>query len=190
MTNVRTIDGEGRTRVGGWIQTASGQPFWPLDPRPDEIHVYDVAHALSNLCRFGGHCKTFYSVAEHSVLVSRCVPLVDSLWALLHDATEAYVVDVPRPLKRDLPEYQLAEERVARCVAERFELPWPTPPSVVAADVAVLQAERRALMTTCALSWELDVEPADVVVRGLGPVDARWKFRDRFDELLGLRALR
>ena len=87
-------------RVGDWIQTMSGVIFYPLDPRPEEIRIEDIAHALSHQCRFAGHCREFYSVAEHSVRVSRELPQEFMLWGLLHDASEAYLVDLPRPIKR------------------------------------------------------------------------------------------
>ncbi|MBY0513267.1 MAG: hypothetical protein K2P78_05075 [Gemmataceae bacterium] len=93
---------DGGTRRGDWIQTATGHKFWPLDPRPGDVDVRDVAHALSNLCRFTGHAREFYSVAQHSVLASRIVPPASALAALLHDAAEAYMGDVARPWKRFL----------------------------------------------------------------------------------------
>jgi hypothetical protein len=65
---------------GDWIQTATGRPFWPIDPRPEDIDIEDIAHALSMLCRFGGHCLRFYSVAEHSVLLSQYVAPEHKLW--------------------------------------------------------------------------------------------------------------
>src|SRR5579885_2784587 len=92
-------------RHGDWIQTYCGVAFYPLDPRPEEILIEDIAHALSMLCRFTGHVKRFYSVAQHCVYVShRCDPK-DALWGLLHDAAEAYLNDISRPVKslRELP---------------------------------------------------------------------------------------
>src|SRR5580692_700756 len=115
---------------GDWIQTATGRQFWPMDPRPDEIFIDDIAHALSMLCRFGGHCLRFYSVAEHSVLLSRVAPQKHKLWALLHDASEAYLVDVPRPIKPMLVGYKAAEEKIQRAIAVRFNLHFGIPEDI------------------------------------------------------------
>lgn len=106
---------------GDWIQTYSGRAFYPLAPYPQDVCIEDIAHALSQLCRFGGHCRRFYSVAEHSVLLSRVVVPEFQLWALLHDASEAYLVDVPRPIKKQLPAYVEAERRVMAAICARFE---------------------------------------------------------------------
>ena len=85
---------------GPWIQTFTGKRFHLFDPSPDEVCIEDIAHALSNICRFGGHCLTHLSVAEHSVTVSRHVRPSLALPALLHDAPEAYIGDIVTPLKQ------------------------------------------------------------------------------------------
>lgn len=87
------------TLAPGWIQTFTGRAFWPLRPRAEDVRIEDIAHALAMKCRFGGMTRQFYSVAQHSVLVSRIVPPADALWGLLHDAAEAYLPDVCRPIK-------------------------------------------------------------------------------------------
>ena len=89
---------------GPYIQTVSGRRVNPLDPSPDDIDVHDIAVALSNQCRFGGHTRRYYSVAQHACIVSdqmleRGADAQDALWGLLHDASEAYLVDLPHPLK-------------------------------------------------------------------------------------------
>ena len=96
-----------------WIQTHLGIQFIVLEPRFENIHIGDIAHALSMNCRFNGHCKDFYSVAEHSVHVSRILdddPNL-ALWGLLHDASEAYITDLPRPVKNAMPQFEEIEER-------------------------------------------------------------------------------
>ena len=99
-------------RGDGWITTYTGQHFYPLDPRPHEVNMLDIAHALSMICRFNGHTQFFYSVAEHSI---RCAYHAHEQWpdrielqlaALLHDASEAYLCDIPRPVKLQLPDYR------------------------------------------------------------------------------------
>ena len=134
------------TRHGDWMMTVSGRTFWPLDPRAEEIAIEDIAHSLAHQCRYAGHTRAFYSVAQHSVLVAQHLPPELQLWGLLHDASEAYLVDLPRPVKRHLPLYDVAEDRVMRCVAHRFNLPWPCPPQVKRVDNAILTDEMRQLM--------------------------------------------
>jgi len=133
------------------ILTSTGKWFDVLKPLPEHIEVSDVAHALSNLCRFGGHSITFYSVAEHSILVSKLIAhrggsLDNQRWGLLHDASEAYVADLPRPVKQLLPMYHEIEDRVQEAVARKYGLPWPIPDEVHQADNDMLAIELRAYM--------------------------------------------
>jgi hypothetical protein len=138
----------GVDRLDGFIGTFSGLRFWPLDPNPAKILIDDIAHALAHRCRFGGHSSKFYSVAEHCVHVSQlCLP-EHALWGLLHDASEAYLVDLPRPLKL-LPEfavYREAERRLQRAVAVRFGLAPEQPASVTEADDTMLWIEAHSLL--------------------------------------------
>ena len=135
------------TRVGGWIQTYTGVAFYPFDPRPSEIQIHDIAHALSMQCRFTGHVKEFYSVAQHSVLVALHCPQEDRLWALLHDATEAYLADVARPVKQHavMEPYRTIENDLERMICQRFGLPLEKPSSVTVADKRMLATEKRDL---------------------------------------------
>lgn len=172
------------SRRGDWMQTFTGRRFYPLDPRPEDIDQEDIAHALANLCRFGGHCRRFYSVAEHSVLVSQVVPPEDALVGLLHDATEAYLVDVPRPIKRSLSNYADIEEQLWRVISYKFDVPFHMPPSVKKADNDVLLAERDALLGYAAGAWDIPGEAAKVEVWGRSPMHAKELFLDRLNELL------
>lgn len=173
-----------RPRAGDWIQTFTGRQYWPLDPRPEDVSLYDIAHALSLLCRYGGHCREFYSVAEHSVLVSRVVPERFALQGLMHDATEAYCVDVPRPLKRFLPSYEHVEHVNWVAICQAYGMPVELDETVHAADNSVLVAEMRVLMRQTGHDWSLQgVEPADVRIRCLQPSEAEWEFIARFKEL-------
>lgn len=125
-----------------YIRVFTGRKFWPLDPRPEEIDILDIAHALSMNTRWGGHCHRFYSVAQHSLFVARYLPTLE---ALLHDASEGYLLDMPRPLKRQMPEYSAIEDRLMRCIADRFDFQYPFPKEVKAADDFALYYEKLKL---------------------------------------------
>mgnify|MGYP001554442680 CR=1 FL=1 len=175
-------------RKGKWMQTVSGRAFWPLDPHPEEIDIEDIAHALGHMCRYGGHSSRFYSVAEHSTLVSYFVPPEHALAGLMHDATEAYLVDVPRPIKHNLPTYREIEGQLWAVIAVRFGLPLELPQAVHDADVAVLFAEQKALMKPSPLpDWgmglttPIDASSAHVV--GWNPMTAKHDFLRRFHHL-------
>lgn len=168
-----------RVRKGDWILTASGVEFWPLDARAIDVVVWDIAHALSNMCRFTGHCREFYSVAQHSLLVASIVPSEDRKWALLHDASEAYLTDLPRPLKRYSAmgeEYKRIESRLMEVICERFELPLACPESVKHADNVLLATEKRDLMPTGDKPWEHLPAPLETLIRPMSPFVARKKF--------------
>lgn len=176
-------------RTGNWMITASGKRYYPLDPRADEVDINDIAHSLAKQCRWGGHCPKFYSVAEHSVLVSTKVPREHALTALLHDATEAYLVDVPRPIKQYLPEYVKMEMLNWRVIAERFQLPDDLPRCVHDADNAVLMAEAQAFHTydgMCPINLPEGTPPANVSIHCLLPETAKQRFLDRFHDLTSL----
>ena len=120
-------------RIGNWMQTIGGRAFYPLDPHPSDIDIMDIGCALSMLCRFGGHCNRFYSVAEHSFRVSKAIEEAggtkDEMFAgLMHDAAEAYVGDMVWPVKQAMPEYKRIEKLVEQAIAMKFDLPDPMPP--------------------------------------------------------------
>ncbi len=178
---VNALDGE--QRLGNWMQTYTGRRFFPIDPRPEEVFIEDIAHALSLACRYGGHCLEFYSVAEHSVLCSYVVPEEDRFAALMHDATEAYVADVIRPLKPYLTGYAQIEHNVWVAIATRFNIPLVLPKSVKIADNSVLLREQIAIMAPAPEPWNVPGEPADVEVMGWTPIVAEVNFLERFHEL-------
>lgn len=128
------------------LRTRSGQLVDVIDPDPATILIEDIAHALSLLCRFGGHTKKFYSVAHHSILVAATLPEELKLCGLLHDAAEAYMVDLPRPIKRRLPDYGKAEDHLLEVIARKFGFAFPLPAEVVQMDEKWLRLEWRALM--------------------------------------------
>lgn len=152
-----------REHSGDWMQTFSGGRFYPLAPKADDIHLDDIAKALSRICRFAGHTERFYSVAQHSVYVSAMVPPEFAMVALMHDAPEAYIVDVPRPLKKSLPGYAEIEQGVWLAVAEKFGLPEDIPACVKDADNRVLLAEKDQLLKP-GEDWGFNVPPAPIQI--------------------------
>ena len=168
-----------------WIQTYSGRRFTPTNPNPDAIVIQDIAHALSMQCRFSGHVKRFYSVAQHSVLVSYICNFEDALWGLMHDATEAYLIDVPRPLKRSgkFDAYLEFEHKMQLAICKRFVLPEKEPESVKIADTILLATEARDLMSPLRSDWIQDVNPLPFNIDPLGPIEAKDLFMRRFFEL-------
>lgn len=166
---VPLADEGGSWSRGDWLQTYTGRRFYPLDPQPGEIDRLDIGHALSLLCRYGGHVDRFYSVAEHSVLMSRTLApsgRTAALQALLHDATEAYIVDLPRPLKRlePLAGYRSIESSVWAAIAQAFGVPVVLEAAVKEADNRILLTERDALMPR-AERWMVDEDFAPLPVR-------------------------
>lgn len=145
---------------GPWIATYTGRKFHLLDPHPDEVDIRDIAHSLSMLCRYTGHVRRFYSVAEHCVRLARH-PMQP--WEgesrefradlLMHDATEAYLSDISRPLKSLLPEYQRIERRAWRTIAEKFGLAVDPPVEVKVWDKRILTDETMALLPPNSPPW-------------------------------------
>jgi hypothetical protein len=166
---------------GDWMQMWTGGKFYPEDPRAEDVHPADIAHALSFLCRYAGHVERFYSVAEHCALMSDAVSPQHALAALLHDATEAYVVDVPHPVKVLLPDYRALEYRVWMAIVERFGLDTELPPEVHEADKRILLTERNALLPRTVLPWDQDAHyvPLPVAIEGWSPAEAERQYTER-----------
>lgn len=117
-----------------YIRTRYKKNFRFDEFNPENILIEDIAHALSHLCRYGGHSEPFYSVAQHSIAASYLVKPENALCALLHDATEAYMVDLPRPVKMKYPQYSIDENILYKVIAKKFNLPLEIPKEVKAAD--------------------------------------------------------
>jgi hypothetical protein len=175
------VDGAKRPRLGDWMQTASGRQFWPLDPRPEEILIEDIAAALSKLCRYGGHTKHFYSVAEHCVLMAQAAPSIFAFAALMHDASEAYLSDVIRPIKRHLGGYMEHEARLEAVIAERFGLPLGMHPEVKRLDNAILTDEREQAMTNPPVPWNENDPALGVTLHFWTPERAEREFLAAFE---------
>lgn len=167
-----------RERKGDWIRTYTGGKFWPLDPRANEIRIDDIAAALGKLCRYGGQCIRFYSVAEHSVLVAEQAPDWCKLTALLHDAPEGLgLVDIPRPVKGSLSQYRTAEQAVAYQVARRFDLMWPLPDVVKTIDNCICTDESEQNMSEPFVDCG---PPLGVTLRFWPPAQATYEFTKAF----------
>lgn len=126
------------------ILTYSGNLFDYINPHASQFNILDIAHGLSKQSRFSGQTKDFYSVAQHSVIVSHLVPEEDALKGLLHDAPEAFLGDVPSPLKQLLPDYKKLEESIEKVVFNKYGFEH-LPKSVKEADKIALVTEKRDL---------------------------------------------
>ena len=172
-----------------WIETHSGKKMYFLEPTAAMIDIDDIAHSLSLQCRFSGHTSRFYSVAEHSVNVA--IELADEglevqLQGLLHDASEAYLLDVPSPVKQFLTGYKSMEERLMRAICSKFGVNFPMSMMVKEADHVMLKCEARNLLPSKGASW-LDQFPTIWEsyrhIEGLEPKDAKFSFLEWFDYL-------
>jgi len=176
----------GVPHADAWMQTFTGRRFYPLSPNPADIDPIDIAHSLANICRYGGHARRFLSVAEHCVMVSHAVAPEHAVWALLHDASEAYVGDMIRPLKHtdELTAYRLIEHRIQSAIATRFGLEQDMPLEVKLADTRALVNERRIAVTATDHSWGIEhLAPLDVKYKCWSPRVAKRKYLQRLREL-------
>jgi hypothetical protein len=180
---------------GDYMITASGVHAFPMCPERTEIRIFDIAHALGRICRFGGHVSCdHYSVAQHSVLVSRIVPPSMALAGLLHDASEAYIGDIVRPFKLALYTLEATHEgctvvnvqhiselerRWHWRIADTFGIPRTMPPEVKAADWTALWTERRDVTSQPAGAGA----PLDVRIVPLSARLATAEFNARFQEI-------
>jgi hypothetical protein len=186
------------------IQVYSGGVFDPLVPDPADLDIADIAHALSLQCRFNGHTKKHYSVAQHSVHCTTYLFAGDLFpttakqvrTALLHDAAEAYLGDMPSPLKQDPvfgASYRTIEDHVMRAVVERFDIEWPVPPEVKEIDLRMLATERRDLLNSSPESdaiwepWLVDVIPYEKEIVPVPAWDAEKAFLGVFKYFGGVR---
>lgn len=182
-------------RAGNWMSTYTGRRFYPLDPREDEVYLNDISHALSNICRYGGHTLGFYSVAQHSVLVSYIVREEYALMGLLHDAAEAYLGDIIRPLKGSLfvgvRDFECIESHLLQVIfrALKVDYPhWGDWEHIKTADAIAMKAEVRNLMIRCDPEWAEKMEKIPNYSGSITAVDsvtAQIMFENRFKELTG-----
>lgn len=163
-------------RYGDWMQTATGGQFWPLDPKEDEIVIEDIAAALSKMCRFGGHCLRFYSVAEHCVHIANAAPPHLKLAALLHDASEAYLSDIVRPVKQFLGNYLEIESKIEQTIASKYGLQWPWNKEIKRLDNAILADERIQNMAKPPAPWNEIEPPLGITLGFWDPATANTNF--------------
>ncbi|PKA38896.1 hypothetical protein CWR43_35545 [Rhizobium sullae] len=175
-----------KVKSGPSIMLASGNWFDLLDPWNSTFTIVDIAQGLSNICRYAGQCKKFYSVAEHSLYVSETVEKY-KLEALLHDAAEAFLGDITRPLKQLLPQYKEIESNVEAAIFSRFHLDLNARTEIKRADLRVLAAEQAQVMPegTDYWAWPSNTMPADIEVKFLSPVASCEHFLSKFFELTG-----
>jgi hypothetical protein len=172
-----------------WISTISGRQFHYFDTQPDQIDIGDIAHALSMACRFSGHIKHFYSVAEHSVACSRLVPKEDALAALLHDASEAYIADIAKPIKEYMGDYKKIEDSIMGSISKKFEFQYPLNDAIKYADMVMLSTEAHYLLPTKGDDWSMwnyiKRPPIElgILPKCWNPRNAYYGFLDRYNEL-------
>jgi len=175
--------------MGHYFRTYTDRRVDLFEPKTSEISIFDIARSLSQQCRFLGHTTRFYSVAQHSILVSQLVPNEDALWGLLHDASEAYTGDLPRPFKGllEMVQYRLAEGRLMVTICDRYNLRPEMPRSVDLADRAMLATEFRDVTTMTDVEWiknECGLAPLpNLKIEPWLPKMAETRFLDRFTEL-------
>lgn len=186
------------TANGNWINTATGVAFHPLEPRAEDVSIEDIAHSLSHECRYTGHTASFYSVAEHSVLVAKGVAalggsLNDQRWGLLHDASEAYLSDISSPVKKhpSFAFYREVEKGLMAAVAERFKLEGEEPDLVRFVDAQMIAFESVDLRVIRVRNpnWPMTEQDqrlkAVIKIECLLPPSARNAFNAHFKELFG-----
>jgi hypothetical protein len=175
------------------IMTFSGNYFNLLYPEQNKILLEDIAHALANTCRFGGHCREFYSVSQHAVLVSHLAPKEFAWDALHHDDAEAFLGDIPTPLKQLLPEFKKIEHNLEQVIWKHYGISSVLNPAVKNADLQALMIERYSFMPLDDIAWDCfkdvtisEMMPEMIPLKALSPNDAKKLFIERHLELAHL----
>ncbi|MFZ4874636.1 phosphohydrolase [Janthinobacterium sp. Mn2066] len=168
-----------------YVSTYSGNRFYPLRPHIDKVAIEDIAHGLAYQCRFNGQTQVFYSVAQHSLIVAQLVPPRLKLAALLHDAAEAYLGDMVKPLKVLLPEFAALEDKVSAIIAATYELDFSDYGPIKHADLIALATEKRDLMPHSVERWAyLDgITPLPGIIVAMDPSVAKQRFLQCFAQL-------
>ncbi len=176
-----------KPRYGDFMQTFGERKFYPLDPRVGDFRIEDIAHHLAMICRYGGAVSRFYSVAEHSVHVSRAVRPEYAFEALLHDAAEAYIGDMVRPLKHqaEMSAFRAADDRIERVIREQFKIDstLASRDAIKLVDNRILRDETIALMGRPSWSCIPGVKRLGVKIEGWLPKKGEREFMKRYKEL-------
>lgn len=175
-----------------WIQTLTGEKVDPINPDPKTINIIDIAHALAMSCRYNGHCMQFYSVAEHCCHMADMVEPDVAIHALMHDASEAYICDIPRPIKPHLIGYFDIEEKVMAAIYAKFNLVMTSEQeqAVKLSDVRMLATEKSQILSDPVKDEEWAVidgiDPYDIEIQCWPPHKAELEFLRRFTKLMNI----
>ena len=169
----------------GWIETNTHNTFFYGKRNPENISLLDIAHGLSNLCRYSGQCNHFYSVAQHSCIIFDTAPMHHKLIGLFHDASEAYISDIPRPVKTIIPEIKNLEKQIQLQVAERFKLDFPWSSQIEILDSQLMLREAQLLFDG-GVSWTVEgLPPLDVDIKSFwSPKRSKREFIYRYELMI------
>jgi 5'-deoxynucleotidase YfbR-like HD superfamily hydrolase len=187
------IDANGNDKQKAYIGTYTGKQFYLLEPRLEDIDIQDIAHGLAMQCRWTGQCKFHYSIAQHSVYCSLLGPPEEAFDRLMHDAPEAYIGDLNRPLKHYTEAgvaYRRQEAIIQEAIATRFGYSVVEPKSVKLADNSMLYAEKDQLLNLEfeeAENWDRYDEDNGIIISQWTPEQAKQRFLDKFAELYNRR---
>lgn len=165
-----------------YVSTYTGRQFYPLAPTPDQIDIEDIAHGLAYQCRFNGQTRYFYSVAQHSLIVADLVPRCLRTPALLHDAAEAYMGDMVKPLKQLFPSFSEMEAKVMRAIGHRFGIANFDDRAIKRADLIALAMEKRDLMPNSTEPWDSlrGIVASPLRITPMSPQEAKAAFLSAF----------
>lgn len=165
-------------RIGNWLETYTGKHFYPIDPRPEDFELEDISHSLSQLCRFNGHAIHHYSVAQHCCLLHDIIPEHKS-HALFHDCSEAYICDIPSPLKPFLTNYKEIEYKIQSMIYAKFGLSIIEPDIVKEYDSRIILDEKLALFPSSKDDWSTFGPKLGVAIEPWSHRRAKQEFYDR-----------
>lgn len=172
-----------------WLETFTGRQFYPLAPRRESVTIFDIAHALAYKCRYNGHSAKFYSVAEHSTVLALYArhlgrPIDVQYHLLMHDASEAYLPDVPRPIKHLFPDLVLLERTLDAFLRDWAGLSHEVPSTIKEFDSRIIRDERAQVLLPSGRRWQVDdLEPLGVMIHGLEPAEAMTRFLSAYQDI-------